>query len=219
MSSKRILVIEDEPEMLRNMITILKMEGYATLSASNGRDGVELALREQPDMILCDVMMPHLDGHGVLESLRADSRTMGIPFLFLTAKAEKSDLRLGMNLGADDYLTKPVDADELLLAVETRFARHRERERVAQSQVEFTPDFTSHKPLQALGLTEREAEVLLWVAQGKSNPDISIILGATEGTVKKHLEHIFEKLGIESRNAAAMRAIEILSVPSTRLER
>ena len=141
---------------------------------------------------------------------------MGIPFLFLTAKAEKRDVRTGMNLGADDYLTKPVDAGELIAAIEMRFARHDERERVAQSRVEFEPDFTSAKPLLALGLTEREAEVLLWIAQGKSNPDISTILGTAESTIKKHIEHIFEKLGLESRNAAAMRAIEILSSPARR---
>jgi DNA-binding NarL/FixJ family response regulator len=215
---KKILVIEDEPDMLRNMLTILRMEGYATLSANNGRAGVEVATREQPDMVLCDVMMPELDGYGVLESLRAEPRTMGIPFLFLTAKAEKRDLRTGMNLGADDYLTKPVDAAELIAAIETRFERHRERERVAQAQVQFEPDFTSARPLEALGLTEREAEVLLWVAQGKSNPDISTILGTAESTVKKHLQHIFEKLGLESRNAAAMRAIEVLSSPAPRPE-
>jgi DNA-binding NarL/FixJ family response regulator len=213
---KRILVIEDEPEMLRNMLTILKMEGYATLSAENGRRGVEVATRELPDMIICDVMMPELDGYGVLEAMRTDSKTMAIPFMFLTAKAEKQDLRAGMNLGADDYLTKPVDADDLINAIETRFARHEERERAAQAQVEFEPDFSSPKPLETLGLTAREAEVLLWVAQGKSNSEISTILGTSEGTIKKHLEHIFEKLGLESRNAAGMRAIELLSSPAVR---
>jgi DNA-binding NarL/FixJ family response regulator len=210
---KRILVIEDEPEMLRNLLTVLKMEGYATFKATNGRDGIEIALRERPDVIVCDVMMPDVDGYGVLEAVRKNVNTLPIPFIFLTARAEKQDVRTGMNLGADDYLTKPVDADDLLTAIETRLTRATERERVAQSQVEFAPDFSSSKPLETLGLTAREAEVLLWVAQGKSNPDISGILGASEGTIKKHLEHIFEKLGIESRNAAALRAIEVLSAP------
>lgn len=216
MSTKRILVIEDEPEMLRNMLTILKMEGYKTLSAENGKIGLEIANRERPDMILCDVMMPELDGYGVLEALRASEETMAIPFLFLTARAEKQDLRTGMNLGADDYLTKPVDADDLLAAIQTRFTRHEERERVAQSQVEFEPDFSSARPLESLGLTAREAEVLLWVAQGKSNGDVAGILGATEGTIKKHLEHIFQKLGVETRSTAALRAIERLGAPSNR---
>ncbi len=117
-----------------------------------------------------------------------------------------------MNLGADDYLTKPVDADELLAAISARLKRHTEKAEAAQAKVEFAADFTSARPLEGIGLTPREAEVLLWLAQGKSNPDIAIILGAAEGTVKKHLEHIFEKLGVESRNAATLRAIEVLSV-------
>ncbi|MBI1840059.1 MAG: response regulator transcription factor [Verrucomicrobia bacterium] len=210
---KRILVIEDEPEMLRNMVTLLTMEGFQAHQASNGRLGVEVARRELPDLVLCDVMMPELDGHGVLAMLRADEATRGLPFIFLTAKGERADVRAGMNLGADDYLTKPVDADELLAAIRGRLERHAEKEEAAQAKVEFAPDFSSAKPLEALGLTPRESEVLLWLAQGKSNPDIAIILGAAEGTVKKHLEHIFQKLSVESRNAASLRALEVLSVP------
>jgi len=208
---KKILVIEDEPEMLRNMVTILQMEGFTALRAENGRLGLDAARREKPDLILCDVMMPEVDGHAVLESLRGDAETVGIPFIFLTARGEKRDVRTGMNLGADDYLAKPVDADDLLAAVRARLERHAEKEQAAQAKVEFAPDFSSARPLESLGLTPREAEVLLWVAQGKSNPDIAVILGTAEGTIKKHVEHIFEKLAVESRNAASLAAIEILS--------
>jgi DNA-binding NarL/FixJ family response regulator len=210
---KKILVIEDEPQMRNNICTILKMEGFAFVAADNGRRGVELAKKESPDLILCDVMMPGLDGYGVLEALREDKLAFGIPFIFLTAKGEPADFRAGMNLGADDYLTKPVSADELLAAINARFQRQKEQERSALENVEFKPNFDSPKPLESLGLTPREAQVLLWVAQGKSNADIATILGMSEGTAKKHLEHIFEKLGIESRNAATLRAIEVLSAP------
>lgn len=213
---KKILVIEDEPEMLRNMATILKMEGFSAIQAVDGKRGIEAAQREHPDLILCDVMMPELDGYGVLEALRADATLAGIPFIFLTAKGEKRDVRAGMNYGADDYLTKPVDADELLTAIRVRLERHTEKEIYAQAKVEFEPDFSSSKPLETLGLTPREAEVLLWLAQGKSNPEISMILGAAEGTIKKHIEHIFEKLAVESRNAASLRAVELLSNPKTK---
>ncbi|HKS38527.1 MAG TPA: response regulator transcription factor [Verrucomicrobiae bacterium] len=212
---KKILVIEDEPQMRRNICTILKMEGFAFLSADNGRKGVELAKAESPDLILCDVMMPGLNGYGVLEALRKDNAAFGVPFIFLTAKGEPADFRAGMNLGADDYLTKPVSAGELLAAINARLQRHKEQERSALENAEFKPNFDSAKPLETLGLTPREAEVLLWVAQGKSNADIGIILGMSEGTAKKHLEHIFEKLGIESRNAATVRALEVLSGPVT----
>jgi len=98
---KKILVIEDEPEMRRNLTTILRLEKFHPLAAENGHVGIELAKKEKPDLILCDVMMPKLDGHGVLKALRDDPNTVTIPFIFLTAKGEKGDVRDGMNLGAD----------------------------------------------------------------------------------------------------------------------
>src|SRR5262252_558003 len=102
----RILVIEDEEPMRRGLCTILRLEGYEVSNADNGEDGLRIARAETPDLILCDVAMPRLDGHGVLTALRGDAATGGIPFLFLTAKGEHADVRAGMNLGADDYLTK-----------------------------------------------------------------------------------------------------------------
>src|SRR5437867_3938437 len=117
---KKILVIEDEPEMRRNITALLRYCDYQTVAAENGRQGVEVARREMPDLILCDVMMPELDGHGVLHALQNDAALARIPFIFLTAKGEKDDLRSGMNLGADDYLTKPVANAALVRAIETR---------------------------------------------------------------------------------------------------
>jgi DNA-binding NarL/FixJ family response regulator len=209
---RRVLVIEDEPEMRRNLVTILRMEGYDPLAAEHGRAGVELASADPPDLILCDVMMPHLDGYGVLQELREDPKTACIPFIFLTAKGEKDDLRSGMNLGADDYLTKPVVKAELLQAIEARLRRSEQ-----QAQREFKPDFSSFEPLLKLRLRPRAAEVLLWVAQGKTNPDIAAILGISESTVKKHLLEILEKLGVETRSAATLRALEVLGSPTARV--
>jgi DNA-binding NarL/FixJ family response regulator len=168
-----------------------------------------LAKAETPDLILCDVMMPELDGFGVLQQLRQDPRLALIPFIFLTAKGEKEDLRSGMNLGADDYLTKPVAKADLLCAIEARLKRSDQ-----QAKREFKPDFSSPQPLLSLGLTPRAAEVLLWVAQGKTNADIGLILSISESTVKKHLLEIFEKLDVETRSAAALRALEVLGSPA-----
>ena len=204
---KKILIIEDEPEMRRNILSIFKLEKFLGLGAENGRVGVELAKREKPDLILCDVMMPELDGHGALKALREDPATVSIPFIFLTAKGERRDMRDGMNLGADDYLIKPVAKADLLTAIATRLAR-------AAQQVtnEFKPDFSSARPLvDQLGLTPRVAEVLLWVAQGKTNPEIGSILGISESTVKKHMIEVLENLGVETRTAASLRALEVLS--------
>ena len=206
---KKILVIEDHPQMRRNVTTILTMEGYHALSAENGKLGLTAARLHQPDLIICDVMMPELDGFGVLAALRADERIANIPFIFLTARGEKLDQRTGMNLGADDYLSKPVEHSELMAAVEARLDRRRIQDDNAKP---FAPDFSSATPLvAALGLTPREAEVLLWVAQGKSNGEIGTILGAAESTVKKHLNNMFNKLGADNRNSVTVRALEILS--------
>jgi DNA-binding NarL/FixJ family response regulator len=204
-AAKKILVIEDEPEMRRNLLTILKLEKFQPIGAENGRVGLELVRREKPDLILCDVMMPELDGYEVVSALRQDAATEFIPFIFLTAKGEKTDLRSGMNLGADDYLVKPVGRADLLDAIASRLRRSEQ-----QAQREFKPDFSSYEPLLTLDLTPRVAEVLLWVAQGKTNPDIATILGISESTVKKHLLEIFARLGVETRSAATLRALEVL---------
>jgi DNA-binding NarL/FixJ family response regulator len=207
---KKILVIEDEPEMRRNLMTVLRLEKFSPLGAENGRVGVQLARKEKPDLILCDVMMPELDGYGVIAALRAGAETVSIPFIFLTAKGEKPDIRAGMNLGADDYLTKPVAKADLLNAIRSRLERAAQ-----QATPAFKPNFDSAAPLEkALGLTPRVAETLLWLAQGKTNGEIATILGNSESTVKKHVLEIFETLGVETRTAASLRALEVLSSPA-----
>jgi diguanylate cyclase (GGDEF)-like protein len=119
----KILVIEDEEFIRANILQILQFEDFDTLEAANGLTGIQSAQEQIPDLILCDVMMPQLDGYGVLTALRQDSATASIPFIFLTAKASRADLRQGMQLGADDYLTKPFTADELLGAIATRLEK------------------------------------------------------------------------------------------------
>jgi DNA-binding NarL/FixJ family response regulator len=209
---KKILVIEDEPEMRRNLTTVLRLEQFRALAAENGRIGIELAKKEKPDLILCDVMMPELDGYGVIAALRADPETAAIPFIFLTAKGEKPDIRAGMNLGADDYLTKPVAKHDLLEAIRSRLERA-----IQQAVPEFNPNFLSAKPLEeVLGLTPRVAETLLWLTQGKTNGEIASILGNSESTVKKHVLEIFDKLGVETRTAASLRGLEVLSSSAAR---
>ena len=203
---KRILIIEDEFQTRRNLATILHMEGYEPLLAADGKEGVTVARRERPALILCDVMMPVMDGHDVIAALREGSRTAHLPFIFLTARGERSDVREGMNLGADDYITKPVTATELLAGVAARLEREQHR-----PPGEFRPDFSSAAPLESLGLTPREAEVLLWIAQGKTNSEISTILGPSDITVKNHPQPIFEKLGLDPRHAATALAFEKLA--------
>jgi len=119
----KVLLIEDNLEVRENTEEILTLAGYDVLAAANGRQGVEMAQNHKPDIIICDIMMPELDGYGVLHILSKKPETAAIPFIFLTAKTEKADIRKGMNLGADDYLTKPFDDTDLLNAIEARMRK------------------------------------------------------------------------------------------------
>jgi len=126
-SRKTVLLIEDSKDIRESTGEILELADYVVLSADNGKNGVELAQANLPDIILCDVMMPKLDGYGVLYLLKKNDQTAAIPFIFLTAKAERADLRKGMDMGADDYLTKPFDDMELLNAIESRLKKHEQQ--------------------------------------------------------------------------------------------
>ncbi len=120
---KKILLIEDDEVMRENTAEILELANFEVITAPNGKEGSQMAIEIKPDLIICDIMMPVLDGYGVLYILAKNPSTAGIPFIFLTAKSEKSDMRKGMELGADDYLTKPFEDTELLAAVEARLRK------------------------------------------------------------------------------------------------
>jgi len=119
----KILIIEDNPDVRENLQEILTLSGYEAFTAANGKEGVQATLRHLPDLILCDIMMPELDGYGVLRILSKQPATSAIPFIFLTARTEPADLRRGMTLGADDYITKPFDDVELLDTIELRLKK------------------------------------------------------------------------------------------------
>lgn len=138
--NKKILVIEDEENVLENILELLDAEGFEVFSAENGESGFELAKVKVPDLILCDVMMPRLDGYGVLAALRKEAALASIPFIFLTAKASKSDLRQGMELGADDYITKPFTRAELLGAITTRLKKQAALEERYSTEIQQTKE-------------------------------------------------------------------------------
>lgn len=120
---KTILLIEDNLEMRENTTEILELNGYKVIAAKNGKEGVEFAQKNKIDLIICDIMMPVLDGYGVLHLLNKNEETSSVPFIFLTAKSERTDFRKGMEMGADDYITKPFDDIELINAIESRFKK------------------------------------------------------------------------------------------------
>jgi diguanylate cyclase len=178
----KILVIEDEEIVRSNIVEILESGEFEAMGAENGRRGVELAFDNLPNLIICDVTMPELDGYGVLKLLRQNSTTKTIPFIFLTARADKTDIRTGMNLGADDYLTKPFRRTELLTAVSARLAKHQAMTERYHDQLEVAQkelihslyyDRLTNLPNQLL-LRERFDESLAQKGSGQA-PSILIV--------------------------------------------
>jgi len=156
---KTILLIEDNEALRENTAEILELAGYAVVTAENGKVGVEQALAAKPDLVICDIMMPVLDGYGVLHIFNQNPQLSGVPFIFLTAKTERTDLRRGMELGADDYLTKPFDETELLSAITSRLNRFQhlksEYNLQAEGLTEFLDDAKAVGNLESLSADRR----------------------------------------------------------------
>jgi CheY-like chemotaxis protein/anti-sigma regulatory factor (Ser/Thr protein kinase) len=133
---KKILVIDDAEFILESTSTLLSFEGYDVVTAPDGEEGVKVALQERPDLILCDIQMPKLDGYGVIDSIRLNELTQSTPFIFLTAYTEKQNMRMGMEKGADDFLVKPFTRDELLAAIDSQWKKYNIVEKKIQTKVE-----------------------------------------------------------------------------------
>ncbi len=149
----KILIIEDNDDIRENVMEILTLAGYSVFEANNGKTGAELAMKHVPDLILCDIMMGDLDGYGVLHLLNKHTDTKAIPFIFMTAKSERSDIRKGMELGADDYLTKPFDDTELLNAIESRLRKRQVQQEFYSTAIEKLSELVQAKD----GLSELNA--------------------------------------------------------------
>lgn len=157
---RTILLIEDNKDMRENTAEILELAGYKVITAKNGKIGVDMAQKQKVDLIICDVMMPELDGYGVLHLLGKNPDTATIPFIFLTAKAERSDFRKGMELGADDYIPKPFDDTELLNAIEVRFKRSEILKKEFSGNLDGLNSFINEvKALEEMGKLSRERNI------------------------------------------------------------
>ena len=165
-----ILVIEDNHLDLKNIHTILELSNYNVLTAENGISGVEKAKTIKPDLIICDIMMPELDGYSVLHMLGKDPETSNIPFIFLSSKGKKSDFRLGMNQGADDYITKPFEDMDLLNTIEKRISKSRNNKHLPSK-----PDFFPCDPSKGLNeLTSLSETKRIKVLKKKENLFLSL---------------------------------------------
>ncbi|HBA71771.1 MAG: hypothetical protein A2X82_02425 [Geobacteraceae bacterium GWC2_55_20] len=192
-----ILIIEDDPALCCNMELILRMEGFDARTAADGLSGLASINEKHPDLILCDILMSEMDGHTLLGVLKRETELAGIPFIFVTALGERSDVRLGMSSGADDYLTKPFTADELVAAVTGRLHRL-ETIRLHSTRATFREE---HDILRQR-ISTREREVLLLVGSGATSREIADSLGISLRTVEVHRSNLMDKLG--ATNAAML---------------
>jgi len=191
MATTSILIIEDSTDIRESTAEILQLAGYQVHQAPNGKQGVELAIKHTPDLILCDIMMPELDGYGVLHLLSKREETSLIPFIFITAKTERTDMRKGMEMGADDYLTKPFDETELMQAIESRLNKSANQKRIySQSLSQLNALFFSTSGLDALkqSFNERKVRSLkkkqVIYYEGDSANAIYLVLSGTVKTLK-----------------------------------
>ncbi|WP_336516640.1 response regulator [Pollutibacter soli] len=235
---KTILVIEDNQDIRENIAEILELGGYRALVAENGKLGVEVALKENPDLIVCDIMMPGLDGYGVLHLLRKNESTQYTPFIFLTAKVERGDFRKGMEMGADDYITKPFEDIELLNAIEMRLKKSEVLKRPYSTDAagfnSFLKDAQDNgfiKNLSEQYSAETYSKKQLVYAEGKRPRYVYLILQGKLKIYKTHevgKEYITEILGAGEfagmnavisetqyeENAAVLEEAELLQIPA-----
>jgi DNA-binding NarL/FixJ family response regulator len=192
-----ILIIDDDPSYLSMMELILRMEGFAVRVACNGQSALTMLRDKRPALILCDIMMPEMDGYGVLDILKGENTLADIPFIFVTALGQRMEIRKGMSAGADDYLPKPFSAEELLAAVAGRIRRH---EMITLHHGK--PVSQKEQTILRTKITVREKEVLLMVGQGATSREIAERLGIALKTVEVHRANLMQKL--DAANAACL---------------
>lgn len=210
---KRILVVDDEKMLRESICTLLDLYGYKAAGAEDGIMAKQLIDHFKPDLILCDVKMPQMDGYDFLNSVRKGAGIAELPFIFMSAKGEKEDIRKGMNLGADDYLIKPFAKDELLKAISIRMERYnRLRSVFKQSgELEGLNMKFSREEVEALlkRLTKTEKKVLRLVAEGKTSRQIAEILFVSFKTIENHRANMADKLEISGKLSLITFAVSI----------
>jgi DNA-binding NarL/FixJ family response regulator len=202
----RLLVVDDEPHLLRALGACLRAEGYEVMTASSGAEALARLAEQVPDLVVCDIRMPGMDGFALLRQLRSAPRSSLVPVVFLTAKTDVADRIEGFESGVDAYLTKPFEPEELLAVVASILERvrrtHAEIARLVRDP-EAAPRRASEVPL-----TEAEARVAEAVARGLANKEIAAALGISVRTVENHVSHVLDKLGFDNRVEIARFVLE-----------
>ena len=204
---KTILVVDDDLSMLDNLADILELNGFRVLKALDGLQALETLQEQNPDLILADVMMPEMNGYQLYQRVRRIPKFIQIPFIFLTARGEIEDVRFGKELGADDYLLKPIQAEDLMAVILGKIMRYDELKKHGSGRIEHTrvPCPTAKSPHD---LTSREMDVLRLMIKGLSNNEIAEALFIEESTVKTHVSNIISKLGVRNRVEVVAYAVQ-----------
>jgi DNA-binding NarL/FixJ family response regulator len=203
--TKRLLLIDDDPNLILLVKDYLEFRGYEVITAENGREALEVLEQELPDMVICDVMMPEMDGYAFVNQVRQDERTSWIPILFLSAKGQSQDRVKGLNIGADVYMVKPFEPEELVAQVEASLKQaFRQRQQAGSggdNESKIQVPFDVH-------LTQTELRVVQFVARGLANRDIAEELNVSQRTVESHVSNMLGKTGLHNRTELARWAIE-----------
>lgn len=205
-TQKKLLLIDDDPNLILLVKDYLEFRGYEVVTAENGREALEVLEKETLDMIICDVMMPEMDGYSLVSAIRSDPKTSWMPILFLSAKGQSHDRVKGLNIGADVYMVKPFEPEELVAQVESslkqasRLIQHKDlkgRDSSPRIQVPFDVE-----------LTPTELRVVQFVARGMANREIAEELNVSQRTIESHVSNMLGKTGLHNRTELARWAIE-----------
>ena len=205
-TQKKLLLIDDDPNLILLVKDYLEFRGYEVVTAENGREALEVLEKQTLDMIICDVMMPEIDGYSLVSAIRSDPKTSWIPVLFLSAKGQSQDRVKGLNIGADVYMVKPFEPEELVAQVESslkqasRLIQHKDSKGGDSSpriQVPFDVE-----------LTPTELRVVQFVARGMANREIAEELNVSQRTIESHVSNMLGKTGLHNRTELARWAIE-----------
>jgi DNA-binding NarL/FixJ family response regulator len=203
--NKQLLLIDDDPNLILLVKDYLEFRGYQVITAENGRDALEILEQNIPDLIICDVMMPEMDGYALVKHIRQDTRTNRIPVLFLSAKGQSQDRVKGLNEGADVYMVKPFEPEELVAQVESSLNQIKRWEQNRSRGLDGTP--TIHVP-HNVELTPTELKVVQLVAKGMANREIAEKLNVSQRTIESHVSNMLNKTSLNNRTELARWAIE-----------
>lgn len=203
--NKRLLLIDDDPNLILLVKDYLEFRGYEVITAENGREALEVLEQDVPDLIICDVMMPEMDGYAFVEHVREDPRTNWIPVLFLSAKGQSQDKVKGLNKGADVYMVKPFEPEELVAQVESSLKQANRLIHHPSTGAEAGPKIQVPFDVE---LTPTELKVVQFVARGMANREIAEQMNVSQRTIESHVSNMLGKTGLHNRTELARWAIE-----------